>query len=187
MSDVNPCTASYHGGDVEEVLIPLALDIMPVGPLKPNEEEESVLIDMDAEVDNRCLDERRKRESVEFCIDDEDELRVGVCTGAACAWRLNPLRRGRRIFRDGVVGVVFGGVATAEGGVEGGAVRKNAGCTGVVGADGVGAGGASMEAGVEGFCLAAAMGFLLSLDLKLRGLRPTSTGAGSDCIFCQKS
>jgi hypothetical protein len=169
------------------VLIPLGLDIMPEGPLKPNEEEESVLIDMDAEVDSRCLDERRKRESVEVCTDDEDELRVGVCTGAACAWRLNPLRRGRRIFRDGVEGVVFDGVATAEGGVEGGAARKDAGCTGVAGAGGMGAGGASMEAGVEGFSLAAVMGSLLSLDLKLRGLRLISTGVGSGCIFCQQS
>jgi hypothetical protein len=67
------------------VLIPLDLDIIPKGPFKPNEEVESVLIDIDAEVDSRCLDERRKRESVEFCADDEDELRVGVCTGTACA------------------------------------------------------------------------------------------------------
>jgi len=178
--------AVYHG--VVEMLVPLGLNIMPKGPLKPNEEE-SVLIDIDAEVDSRWREERRKRESVEFCADDEEELRVGVCTGAAGAWRLKPLRRGRRIFRDGVVGVVFGVIPTAEGGVEGRARRTDAGRTGVAGVGGMSVGGigASMEPGVRGFCLTAGIGSLLSLDLTLRELRPTSTGVGSCCTFYHQS
>jgi hypothetical protein len=34
------------------MLAPLDLDTMPKGPLKPNEDEESVLIDIDTEVDS---------------------------------------------------------------------------------------------------------------------------------------
>jgi len=63
---------------------PSDLDIIPKGPLKPNEEDESVLIDIDAEVESRWRDERRKRESVEFCAEDDEEPRVGVCIGATC-------------------------------------------------------------------------------------------------------
>jgi hypothetical protein len=42
---------TYYGGVVE--IPPSDLDIIPKGPLKPNEEDESVLTDIDTEVDSR--------------------------------------------------------------------------------------------------------------------------------------
>jgi hypothetical protein len=155
----------------------LGLDT-PKGP----SEEESVLTDIDTEVDSRWRDERRKRELVEFCAEEDEELRVGVCTGVVCDWRLKAPRRGRRIFRDGVFGVVFGVIAAAEGGVEGRTGREG---TGSIAAEGMGAAdaGVCMEAGAAGFCLTMEIGSFLSLSFKLREFRPASTGLGSDCTF----
>jgi hypothetical protein len=174
--------ATSYGG-VVETLPPLGVETMPEGPLKPNEEDESVLIDIDAEVDNRLRDERRKRESVEFCADDDEELRVRVCIGTVCGWRLKPLRRGRRIFRDGVVGVVIGDLASAEGGVEGNSGRAARGGAGLGGLSVEGCAGASTVTGAKGFCLTAEPWSFLSLGRKLREPRPTSVGFDSGCTI----
>ena len=72
----------------------------------PTELDEDELVSVDAEVVRRWRDDRRSRESLEVDVHENEELRVRVCTGEVWACRLRPLRRGNRIFRDGVVGAV---------------------------------------------------------------------------------
>jgi len=138
---------------------------MSEGPLKPN--EELAPVDIDA-IDSRCREERRKRRSVEFCPDD-DELRVGVGIAVECGCRLKAPRRGRRIFKDGVVGVVMGDFAALPGGVE-------------AGVDGASEGGAdeSTETDAESFCWIADIGSFLALGRKLRDF-------ASGCTICQRT
>lgn len=104
--------ARHHGGCAGGTLVPLILRA-------PTELDEDELVSIDAEVDRRCRDDRRSRESLEAGVEENEELRVGVCTGEVCACRLRPLRRGNRIFRDGVVGAVTVVVGSGERGVEG--------------------------------------------------------------------
>lgn len=109
-------------------MIPLGLGGIINGLTKLEDDE---LVSIEADVDSRCCrDERRRRESIETGVEENEVLRLGACTGCDC--RLRALSRGKRIFNDGVFGVVGCAPAAEVGGVEGTEVDVGA-CRGVGG------------------------------------------------------
>jgi hypothetical protein len=83
---------------------------------------------------------------------------------------------------------VFGVIAPAVGGVEGGARKTGVVRTGVddMGEEGVDA-GARMGTSAAAFCFTVTIEPLLSLDLKLREFRPVSGDFVSGCNFYKQS
>lgn len=95
--------------------------------------EEDQLVSIDTEVDSGCRDDRHSLESLEVGVDENDELRVRVCIDEVWVCRLRPLRRGNRIFRDGVVEAVTVVVGSGERAVESALIERGGGCSAAVG------------------------------------------------------